>query len=143
MKIIKLTALIGEGLSTDEKSLVLKKNKGVVKNKKAFDVNSEISILDSKSRKIVDSLKEGICVKKFKENILLGTDSIAYLKEYSRLKIGENVLLQITSKTKDCYSECTLIEKGETCPLIENVKYAKVVNSGKIYLGDEVTILSI
>ncbi|BEP27884.1 MOSC domain-containing protein [Helicovermis profundi] len=111
--------------------------KNDIKSKKG---SREIAILDKKSRLIVDNIKDGLCINRFRENITIEEIEMDKLRDGQNIAIGSS-LIEITNVRKKCFDNCILLEQGKYCPLIKNVRYAKIINGGKITLSDDIKII--
>lgn len=110
----------------------------------ARDVNSqggekEVSILTFEGREQIGDSKEGICMKRFYGNIEIKGLDITKLAIGQRLKI-DHTILEITVIGKECFPECSLLQRGEICPLPTSVAFAKVIEGGIIQTGNKVEI---
>jgi len=83
----------------------------------------------------------GICTARFAENLTTQGIDIWKLPVGSKLKIGES-MLEITQIGKGCHHGCQIRKRGETCVLIRQVVFARVLQGGKISMGDEITVES-
>ena len=119
-------------------------NIGLEGDRHAKGGERQISLLLSECREQVANVKEeGLCLARFKENISIRFLDPAAIKPGIRLEIGEaeqKVVLEITGETKHCHEECALYQAGKPCPLAGLNLFAKVIKSGVIRVGDEVTV---
>jgi MOSC domain-containing protein YiiM len=76
----------------------------------------------------------------FAENITTEFIDIPNLKVGNRLQIGNDTELEITQIGKECHSRCAIYYKVGDCVMPSEGVFAKVINSGKIYLDDNVQI---
>lgn len=83
--------------------------------------------------------EEGLCHKRFKENLLIRGLADLQLRAGSKIAIGDAVL-EITSYGKECYAECPLFTAAGPCALSRSIAFAKVVKSGEIHVGDSVSV---
>ena len=96
----------------------------------------QLSLLSLEDRQWIDTMTEpGLCLKRYKENILFdGIPSTAF-KPGIRLEIGKAVI-QISDCSKNCFTECPLYSCGQKCVLAGKYLYAKVIHSGPVKMGD-------
>lgn len=100
--------------------------------------NKQISLFDDHARKVNgDSKKDGFCINRFSENILIKDFQVESLRNESKLAIGE-AIIQITQVGKECHKECPVFSGASLCDLSDKVVYAKVIKSGKIHVGDKI-----
>ncbi|NHZ86315.1 MAG: MOSC domain-containing protein [Planctomycetia bacterium] len=77
----------------------------------------------------------------FAENITTEFIDIPKLKVGNRLQIGNDVELEITQIGKTCHTKCAIYYKVGDCVMPSDGVFAKVINSGKIYLDDNIQII--
>ena len=77
----------------------------------------------------------------FAENITTEFIDITNLKVGNRLQIGNDTELEITQIGKECHTKCAIYYKVGDCVMPSDGVFAKVINSGKIYLDDNVQII--
>lgn len=97
----------------------------------------QISLLFSESRAQMSGANEGLCFRRFKENIAIR--GIERIDPGTRLAAGDAVL-EITGETKHCHAECSLFEAGKRCSLAGQSLFAKVMKSGIIRAGDKIDV---
>ena len=84
--------------------------------------------------------EKGLCLSRFKENLLISFPEPAAFKTGTRLEAGE-AILEITGETKHCHKECSLYEAGKLCSLAGLNLFARVIKSGVIRVTDRVCII--
>ena len=118
-------------------------NLGLEGDRHAKGGERQISFLLSECREQIANEKEtGLCLARFKENINIRFLDPAVIKPGICLETGEaeqQAVLEITGETKHCHEECALYEAGKPCSLAGLNLFAKVLKSGVIRVGDEVT----
>lgn len=141
---MKVLALKIKGTKTDiffKKEAFFETNKGILGDSHAKGGNRQVSILSENSRKLLDSGKlKGLCVTKFHENITVDNLDVDKLIVGDKLKLGD-AMIEITSIGKACYRECPLYEKQNTCPLVMDTMFGKIIKSGIVTVEDIVTPL--
>jgi len=78
----------------------------------------------------------------FAENI---TTKFMVLPEFeigSKLRIGNNSLLEITQIGKECHSRCAIYQTVGDCVMPREGIFAKVIEGGNISVGDEIIHLN-
>jgi MOSC domain-containing protein YiiM len=78
----------------------------------------------------------------FAENITTEFIDIKNLKVGNRIKIGDDVELEITQIGKDCHTKCAIYYKVGDCVMPTEGIFAKVINSGKICMDDKVSVIN-
>jgi len=83
----------------------------------------------------------GLCFSRFLETIRIKGMKADSFRTNDIVQIGEAVL-QISKIRKKCYPECKIIQDNRHCALSRDVRFCKVLYSGKIRKGDKVSILA-
>ncbi|MCC8029898.1 MAG: hypothetical protein LIO75_08930 [Lachnospiraceae bacterium] len=82
---------------------------------------------------------DALCFHRFKTNLTLEGLGQLSLKPGDRIRIGDQVVLEISSAFKKCYREqCELYNHGIVCPLPGNMLFAVCRAGGVIREGDAV-----
>ena len=105
----------------------------------------QLSLLCLETRQWMDTLVkmdfessiDGLCLSKYRENILLDGIRPDELVPGFRLKTGE-VLLEISDIPKRCFKECTFLSNGRKCFLAGQYLFAKVIHGGSIKAGSRI-----
>jgi hypothetical protein len=93
-----------------------------------------LSLLSLSTRQAVDSaVLRGLCCQRFRADITL--DCPAMPPSGARLA-SAGLLLHILPERKQCFPECSLLEKELPCPLVDGVRFASVEVPGRLCLGD-------
>lgn len=101
----------------------------------------QVCLLDEKCRRWIEEQdREGLCLPRFQENILIGGTGPDEWKRGNRIRIGE-VLLEIKQTGKKCFPECSRVQAGKPCLLKKSCCFAAVLEGGRISAGDAVSIL--
>lgn len=83
--------------------------------------------------------EDGLCFKKFKANITVENLDVSLLKSDDVLTSGD-AEFTVSTAAKECYKECSLIQKSIYCPLRKHAKYLRVSQGGTIKTGDEISV---
>jgi len=101
----------------------------------------QICLLTTSMHKWIDSHSEsGLCLSRFKENILIDGISDECLSPDVCIRAGETVL-RISNIRKECYPECALFSQKTWCPLAGRAVFATVESGGAVRIGDSVSII--
>lgn len=92
--------------------------------------NREVCLMSKKTKDKLKDYKDGLCVARFVETILIDSDPSDILIG-SVLRLGEAEII-ITKKGKRCFPECMLIKQKKACPLVTEPMFGKVIKSGII-----------
>jgi len=77
----------------------------------------------------------------FAENITTTGITLTTLPVGTHLQVGEEVRLEITQIGKKCHSGCTIMKEMGHCIMPREGVFARVLKSGCIKPGDQITIL--
>lgn len=77
----------------------------------------------------------------FAENLTTFGIDLLQLKIGSRIKIGNEAILEITQIGKECHSKCAIFYKAGDCIMPKEGIFAKVIAGGKIQIDDKIEIL--
>lgn len=93
--------------------------------------------INSMIEKGLNNLKPGI----FAENLTTEFLELPILNIGTKIKIGEDCLLEITQIGKECHSRCAIFEQAGDCVMPREGIFAKVIKGGKLKVNDTITIL--
>lgn len=72
----------------------------------------------------------------FAENITTEGVDLSKIKEGDRLRLGKEVLLEVTMIGKECYRRCSIYYKIGDCIMPREGVFARVLKGGVINVGD-------
>ena len=78
----------------------------------------------------------------FAENLTIGGMELFTLPVGTRLKVGEEVILEISQIGKACHKGCAIFQAVGACVMPKEGVFARVIRNGKIKTGDDVEIIS-
>jgi len=79
----------------------------------------------------------------FGENITTQGIDLISLPIGTVLKLGKKVLLEITQIGKVCHTKCAIYYQAGDCVMPKEGVFARVLEGGKIKVGDEIEILEV
>lgn len=101
--------------------------------------DEKLSIMSSEA---IEKMKEmgysGLCMKKFKANLVASNIGMEKLEIGSTLSIGE-ASAKIIDK-KHCYPECDLLRNKGFCPLKDGSAFLQVTKPGRVTEGSEIKV---
>ncbi len=101
----------------------------------------QVTILSSKGRAAVEQEgMNGLCFERFLETVRISGIDADALKPGAVLVAGR-ALFEVTEYRKKCYPECTIVQSGRVCSLATDVRFLKVLRTGKVSVGDRVEII--
>ncbi|MBE3036567.1 MAG: MOSC domain-containing protein [Candidatus Atribacteria bacterium] len=102
----------------------------------------QISLLGVES---INKMKgKGFRIKQgdFAENLTVEGIVLYQLPLGTKLKVGENVLLEVTQIGKECHHGCEIRKKIGDCVMPREGIFARVLEGGKVKAGDEIEVVS-
>ncbi len=77
----------------------------------------------------------------FAENLTVGGMELAGLPVGTRLKVGEEVVLEISQIGKACHKGCAIFQAVGACIMPKEGVFARVIRNGKVRTGDDIEIM--
>ena len=100
----------------------------------------QVTILTGEARRWMERQPEqGLCFRRFQENILIKGFKLEEIYPESLLSAGSAVL-RISMLVKPCFDECSLSSKGTPCRLSGRALFAVVERGGTVRIGDSVIL---
>ncbi len=127
----------------EQAEVVLKTQWGMENDAHAGDWHRQVSLLAGESidnvKKLLPTLKNGA----FAENIITRGIDLTSLKIGDRLRVGAEVVLEITQIGKECHNDGCVIKKATgDCIMPKEGLFSRVVCGGSARPGDVLTILA-
>jgi len=130
-------------------SAIFKADFGLVGDAYSGRGDKQVTILSQNDRIQLDkSFKNGLCVKRFKETLLIDYyDGYKEIIEDSlkkgdiHLKIGD-VVIEITKVGKRCFEDCELVKEGVKCPLATGAMFGRILEGGSLSINNSIEILT-
>ena len=119
-------------------SAELKEDFGIVGDAHAGTKNRQVSLLAQES---IEKMKtKGLKVKAgdFAENITTEGLDLLGLKIGDRLKIKDEVILELSQIGKVCHTRCSIYYQAGDCVMPKEGIFAKVIKGGTIKVGDNI-----
>jgi len=118
----------------------LKENFGIVGDVHAGSLR-QVSLLAEESIEKMRDKGLGINFGDFAENIVTSGIDLKNLGLATKIKIGENAILEITQIGKVCVSRCAIYYKTGDCIMPKEGIFAKVLKGGIIKVGDRLEVI--
>lgn len=118
----------------------LKENFGIVKDAHAGSLR-QVSLLAEESIEKMKGKGLSINFGDFAENIVTSGIDLKNLDLATKIKIGENAILEIIQIGKVCVSRCAIYYKTGDCIMPKEGIFAKVLKGGIIKVGDRVEVI--
>ena len=139
-EIVAISISKKKGISKQNiESALLEKEHGIVGDAHSGS-ERQVSLLALES---IEKMKEkGVNVKPgdFAENITTQGIDLSKLTPGIRLKIGKDVVLEITQIGKECHQRCDIYYQAGDCIMPREGIFARVLQSGTIKPGDDIVI---
>jgi len=136
---INVSAKRGER-KTPVKSIYITE-KGLEGDAHAGNFHRQVSLLSEES---IDKIRrKGIKIGygDFAENLTVRGIDLSTLVVGQRIKIGRDVVLEITQIGKECHQGCAIKQQIGDCVMPREGIFAKVIVEGLVSVGDSITLL--
>lgn len=100
----------------------------------------QVSLLAIESIEKMRALGFEVSPGDFAENLTTEGIDLLSLPVGTRLRIGKEVLLEITQIGKECHSGCAIFQQVGKCIMPEEGVFARVLHGGTVKTGDEIRI---
>ena len=121
-------------------SATLKEDFGIVGDAHAGTKDRQVSLLAQES---IEKMKaKGLKVKAgdFAENITTEGLDLLSLKIGDRLKINEEIILELSQIGKVCHTRCSIYYQAGDCVMPKEGIFVKVIKGGSVKAGDEILV---
>ena len=142
MKIISIAISKKKGTrKTPVDAAFVSKNHGLEGDAHAGKWHRQVSFLASES--IEQARAQGLDVTfgDFAENIATTGIDWKTVPVGTHVRLGGNVLVEITQIGKECHNKCAIYYKAGDCIMPREGVFAKVLQEGTIHHGDEIQII--
>ena len=114
---------------------------GIVGDAHAGNWHRQVSLLGVESIGKMVAKGAKVSPGNFAENITTEGIDLLALKVGCRLRLGNEVELEITQFGKKCHGRCEIFEQIGDCIMPREGIFAKVTNAGSIHVGDLIEII--
>jgi MOSC domain-containing protein YiiM len=120
-------------------SAILRENWGIEGDAHAGEWHRQISLLaDESIDKIRNAGLPEVKAGAFAENITTKNIDLLSVQIGSKLRIGKDIILEITQIGKECHSRCAIYQIVGDCVMPKEGIFAKVLHGGKISIDDRI-----
>lgn len=105
------------------------------------DWHRQISLLADESAERMRSTGLAIGPGDFAENVLTRDIELKTLPIGTRLRVGRDVLLEVTQIGKECHHDCAIYQKAGDCVMPREGIFAIVIEEGRIKAGDSIDVV--
>ena len=141
-KIVGVSVAEKKGMKkTNVKEVQLKEGFGIIGDAHAGS-SRQVSLLAEES--IEKMRAKGLKVRSgdFAENITTRGIDLLGLEMGNKLKVGQEVLLEITQFGKECHTRCSIYYQAGDCVMPKEGVFARVLKGGVIKSGDKINVQS-
>lgn len=103
----------------------------------------QVSILAQESIKKMQDLGLKVKAGDFAENITTEGIDVVNLPLGTRLKIGQEVEVEISQIGKECHTRCAIYYQAGDCVMPKEGIFIRVIKGGKLRVGDAIEIESV
>ncbi len=121
---------------------VLKAHHGIEGDAHAGDWHRQVSLLAVESIKKMQEKGLAVGPGDFAENITTEGIEVAKLPVGTRLKMGDEVICQVTQIGKVCHDRCAIYYQAGDCVMPREGIFVKVLQGGKVKVGDILEVLA-
>ena len=121
-------------------SAVLRENFGIEGDTHAGNWHRQVSLLAIESINKIKKKLSGIKPGAFAENITTEGINLTGLQIGTTLKIGKDVLLEISQIGKECHSPCMIYREIGACVMPKEGIFARVIKGGVITEDDKISV---
>lgn len=123
----------------DEVRLI--RDHGIDQDAHAGDWHRQVSLLDMESISRIRDKGLDVQPGNFAENITTRGIRLWELPIGTRLRLGAEVLVEVTQIGKECHDRCAIFHQVGDCVMPREGIFAKVLEEGTIRPGDGITVL--
>lgn len=141
-KILAVSISPNKGMQKENQpEVMVKENFGIIGDAHAADWHRQVSLLAQES--IDKMLAKGLDVSAgdFAENITTEGIDLLALEIGAQLQCGEDVLLEITQKGKECHSHCAIYQQAGECVMPTEGIFGRVLRGGRLAPGMEIKVV--
>ncbi|MDI6800947.1 MAG: MOSC domain-containing protein [Thermodesulfovibrionales bacterium] len=101
----------------------------------------QVSLLALESVKKMQDMGLNVKPGDFAENITTEGLDLPALPVGTRMKIGRDVIGEVSQIGKECHTRCAIYHQAGDCVMPKEGIFIKVLKGGKIKVGDEVSVM--
>ncbi|MBI3991101.1 MAG: MOSC domain-containing protein [Candidatus Omnitrophica bacterium] len=119
----------------------IRKDWGIIGDAHSGMKNRQVSLLAIESIKKMQDKGLNVKAGDFAENITTSGVELLSLKIGDKLKMGQNVILEISQIGKECHTRCNIYYQAGDCVMPKEGLFAKALQDGIIEPGDTVEVI--
>ncbi len=126
---------------TPVRSVLVVKGEGFSGDAHSGYGHRQVSLLSLASIKKMQQKGAKVGPGDFAENLTVQGMDVAVLPIGEQLRLGDEVLLEVTQIGKECHDRCEIYKQVGDCVMPREGIFAKVVRGGKINRGDSIFLV--
>ena len=121
---------------------VLRENYGLEADAHACpEGHRQVSLLAMESINKMIKLGYAVGPGVFAENLTTEGIDLCALPVSTRLRVGEDIILEVTQIGKECHAGCAIMKETGKCIMPKEGIFARVIRGGKVQAGDRIKII--
>jgi MOSC domain-containing protein YiiM len=120
---------------------VLVENHGFKDDAHAGDWHRQVSLLAIESIEKIRAKGLDVGPGDFAENITTRGIDLVNLPIGTRLKVGEEVLMEVTQIGKECHTRCAIYYQAGDCVMPREGIFTKVLKGGRVKKSDQIVVV--
>jgi len=117
------------------------KNCGIVGDAHSGNWDRQISLLSLESINKMKCKELKLSPGDFAENITTEGLDFSMISVGTRLRLGNEAMIEITKIGKECHNKCSIFYKAGDCIMPREGMFAKVIEEGSIFTNDSIGIV--
>jgi MOSC domain-containing protein YiiM len=122
-------------------SAVLRPDHGIENDAHAGQLHRQVSLLARESIEKMAAKGMEVGPGDFAENITTEGVDLVSLPVGHRLRLGDEVLVEVTQIGKECHDRCAIYYQAGDCVMPREGIFAKVLTGGTILEGDPISLM--
>jgi MOSC domain-containing protein YiiM len=120
---------------------VLIENHGFEDDAHAGDWHRQVSLLAIESIEKIRAKGLDVGPGDFAENITTRGIDLVNLPIGTKLKVGEEVLMEVTQICKECHTRCAIYYQAGDCVMPREGIFTKVLKGGRVRKSDQIVVI--
>ncbi|MHB0976631.1 MAG: MOSC domain-containing protein [Candidatus Aquicultorales bacterium] len=116
---------------------------GLVGDAHAGDWHRQVSLLARESIDKMVAMGLDVGPGDFAENLTTAGLDLLSLPIGSKVRVGEEILLEVTQIGKECHTRCAIYYQAGDCVMPKEGIFARVLTAGTVRVGDAVEVVSL
>lgn len=121
---------------------LLREDHGIVNDAHAGDWHRQISLLAMESIQKMAAAGLEVGPGDFAENITTEGIDLVSLPIGQKLRLGDEIFVEITQIGKECHDRCAIYYQAGDCVMPREGIFAKILTGGIIRTGDSITLVT-